>query len=51
VYNEKRYLGLEKFGQALADLGSRKTWGKVVVEVGAGDDGKLGANPEGKAKL
>lgn len=51
VYTDKRYLGIDSWGRAVADLASRKTYGKVVVEFGAGDDGKLGPNPEGLAKL
>ncbi|KAJ3333315.1 hypothetical protein HDU76_009469 [Blyttiomyces sp. JEL0837] len=33
VYTDKRYIGLESIPQALMDLGSRKTYGKVVVEL------------------
>lgn len=33
VFTDKEYVGLEKVGEALAALGQRETWGKVVVKV------------------
>ena len=33
VYDEENFLGLESVGKALQKLGSRGTWGKVVVDV------------------
>jgi NADPH2:quinone reductase len=33
VYNDKEYVGLEAVPEALESLGSRGTWGKVVVKV------------------
>ncbi|TPX30270.1 hypothetical protein SmJEL517_g06139 [Synchytrium microbalum] len=32
VYTEQKFVGLESIPKALADLGARKTWGKVIVE-------------------
>lgn len=42
AYTDKKYKGLESVPQALVDLGSRATWGKVVVELdeNEGDDGR-----------
>lgn len=42
TYNDKRYKGLESVPEALVDLGSRATWGKVVVELDEheGEDGR-----------
>ncbi|KAJ3281850.1 hypothetical protein HDU79_010442 [Rhizoclosmatium sp. JEL0117] len=34
LFDSKPYKGLESIPQALVDLGSRKTFGKVVVEIG-----------------
>ena len=31
AYSDKKYVGLEEVPQALSALGSRETWGKVVV--------------------
>jgi NADPH2:quinone reductase len=33
VYDEESYEGLESVGKALQKLGSRGTWGKVIVDV------------------
>ena len=33
VYDEEKFEGLESVGKALQKLGSRGTWGKVVVDV------------------
>jgi NADPH:quinone reductase len=33
AYTDRKYIGLESVPQALIALGSRDTWGKVVVEV------------------
>lgn len=41
VYTDKEYVGLESVGAALKSLGSRETWGKVVVKVPQPGDNKL----------
>jgi NADPH:quinone reductase len=33
VYDEEKFEGLESVGKALQKLGSRGTWGKVIVDV------------------
>jgi hypothetical protein len=33
VYDEEKFEGLESVGKALQMLGSRGTWGKVIVDV------------------
>lgn len=33
VFTDKQFVGLENVGQALAALGGRETWGKVVITV------------------
>jgi len=33
IFTDKEFVGLEKTGEALAMLGKRETWGKVVVKV------------------
>jgi NADPH:quinone reductase len=33
VYDEESFEGLENVGKALQKLGSRGTWGKVVVDI------------------
>jgi NADPH:quinone reductase len=33
VYDQESFEGLESVGRALQKLGSRGTWGKVVVDV------------------
>ena len=33
VYDDDKFEGLESVGNALQKLGSRKTWGKVVVDI------------------
>jgi NADPH:quinone reductase len=33
VYDEDKFEGLESVGKALQKLGSRGTWGKVIVDV------------------
>jgi NADPH:quinone reductase len=40
-FTDKNFIGLESVPDALAALGSRGTWGKVVVEVSQGDQSKL----------
>ena len=42
AYTDQHYKGLESIPEALAALGSRATWGKVVVELDEndGDDGR-----------
>jgi NADPH2:quinone reductase len=40
VYDEESFGGLESVGKALQKLGSRGTWGKVVVDI----------KPDAKAK-
>jgi NADPH2:quinone reductase len=41
VYSDRKFCGLESVGEALGMLGSRETWGKVVVEVPDGEKSKL----------
>jgi NADPH2:quinone reductase len=41
VFTDKEYVGLEKVGEALAALGRRDTWGKVVVKVPQEGNSKL----------
>ena len=33
VYDDEKFEGLESVGKALQKLGSRGTWGKVIVDV------------------
>jgi NADPH2:quinone reductase len=33
VYNDESFEGLDSVGKALQNLGSRGTWGKVVVDI------------------
>jgi NADPH:quinone reductase len=33
VYDEEKFEGLESVGKALMKLGSRGTWGKVIVDI------------------
>jgi len=33
VYEDEQFEGLESVGKALQRLGSRATWGKVIVDV------------------
>ena len=33
VYDDEKFEGLENVGKALQKLGSRGTWGKVIVDV------------------
>jgi NADPH2:quinone reductase len=33
VFTDREFVGLESVGEALKSLGSRGTWGKVVVKV------------------
>jgi len=33
VYGDQKFEGLESVGEALQKLGSRGTWGKVIVDV------------------
>ncbi|RMD44388.1 hypothetical protein DV735_g625, partial [Chaetothyriales sp. CBS 134920] len=40
VYTDKQYVGLEDVPKALIALGSRATWGKVVVEVPEDEGGE-----------
>ena len=40
-YTDKEYVGLEKVPEALAALGERETWGKVVVKVPQDGQAKL----------
>ena len=40
-YTDKHYVGLESVPEALKALGSRETWGKVVVSVPQGAESKL----------
>jgi len=42
VYDDEKFDGLESVGKALQKLGSRGTWGKVIVDV------KLDANVKSK---
>ncbi|KAK3059450.1 hypothetical protein LTS18_010846, partial [Coniosporium uncinatum] len=39
-YTDKEYVGLESVPEALKALGARETWGKVVVKVPQGGQGK-----------
>ncbi|OBT73801.1 hypothetical protein VF21_08023 [Pseudogymnoascus sp. 05NY08] len=41
VFTDKKYVGLETVPAALEALGSRGTWGKVVIKVPQGDSSKL----------
>lgn len=41
VFTDKEFVGLESIPEALKALGSRGTWGKVVVKVPQGDQAKL----------
>lgn len=41
VFTDKEFVGLEKVGEALAALGRRDTWGKVVVKVPQEGESKL----------
>ncbi|KAG9237358.1 hypothetical protein BJ875DRAFT_370110 [Amylocarpus encephaloides] len=41
VFTDKEFVGLESVGEALQSLGSRGTWGKVVVKVPQGNESKL----------
>ena len=41
VYSDRRFKGLESVSEALRMLGSRETWGKVIVEVPNDEKGKL----------
>jgi len=45
TYNDKTYKGLESVPEALIALGSRATWGKVVIELEEGE------GEEGRSKL
>jgi NADPH2:quinone reductase len=45
VYDEESFEGLESVGKALQKLGSRGTWGKVVVDI------KPDAAAKAKARL
>ena len=40
-YKEKKFVGLESVGEALAMLGRRDTWGKVVITVPQDGQSKL----------
>jgi NADPH:quinone reductase len=41
VFTDKEFVGLESVPEALKSLGSRGTWGKVVVKVPQGSESKL----------
>ncbi|TVY31964.1 Quinone oxidoreductase-like protein-like protein, partial [Lachnellula occidentalis] len=41
VFTDKEFVGLESVGEALEALGSRETWGKVVVKVPQEGQSKL----------
>jgi len=41
VFTDKEFVGLESVGEALESLGSRGTWGKVVVKVPQEGQSKL----------
>jgi NADPH2:quinone reductase len=41
VFTDKEFVGLESVGEALQSLGSRGTWGKVVVKVPQEKESKL----------
>lgn len=41
VYTDREFVGLESVGEALESLGSRGTWGKVVVKVPKEGESKL----------
>jgi len=41
VFTDKEFVGLESVGEALQALGSRETWGKVVVKVPQEGQSKL----------
>ncbi|KAI8623220.1 hypothetical protein F5Y19DRAFT_392101 [Xylariaceae sp. FL1651] len=41
VFTDKEFVGLEKIPDALLALGSRETWGKVVVKIPQSGDSKL----------
>lgn len=41
VFTDKEFVGLESVGEALESLGSRGTWGKVVVKVPQEGESKL----------
>lgn len=43
TYNDRNYRGLESVPAALAALGSRETWGKVVVELESGEGEEEGS--------
>ncbi|OCF43141.1 alcohol dehydrogenase [Kwoniella heveanensis CBS 569] len=51
VLYPKQYVGLEKVSEGLGDIESRKTWGKAVVRIRAGDGDGVGRLKDVRAKL
>lgn len=41
VFSDKEFVGLERIPDALLALGSRETWGKVVVKIPQSGESKL----------
>jgi NADPH:quinone reductase len=43
IFTDEKFVGLERVGDALVALGSRGTWGKVIIEVPQDKESKLWA--------